>query len=254
VPSKKGNSGGSAKTPQVGEKPARDVYDWLIFGVQVAGVLAVVATIAVSLYLARSSSRDTAKAIATMSNIAGTLENQQAAIINQSEATADLAMETNTVAAATQKQANTSENTASTASKQLTQSRELFATQQKPIIDYDASSASSTGFGFDDSVGMYGWNFAFKNVGVSSAHKLVSKEALSLDGVHFQIRIVSGALVTPPGAGGYDTASYRPTPEERRRGAPLPTLRVKFEYSDDLGRRLTNEVCRQMRFGQPHDC
>jgi hypothetical protein len=83
---------------EIGEKPYRDLHDWLIFGVETAGLIAVVVTIIITLNNNIANDRAMSSALNSMSEIANSTAAERPAIERQANAAADSAAAAKTTA------------------------------------------------------------------------------------------------------------------------------------------------------------
>lgn len=73
----------SPTAPPAPAKPERDWVDYTLFAIQVAGLIAVVVTIVITLRTNASSDKDTARALTTFSSLAKNSEDQKNALVGQ---------------------------------------------------------------------------------------------------------------------------------------------------------------------------
>jgi hypothetical protein len=242
------------------DKTGRDWHDYAVLLIEFFGVVGIVATLALTYCNNKSTSDDMSNALGTMSNIAGTLRDQQTAIIKQSAATENLALETNTVANAASQQADNTrvatgiaKQQADTSNRQLSQNIDLFAAQQRPIIQFNPDDAHSQNPQRQGNV--VAWSYGFTNYGQSPAYNVKFYETLTAYGQsHTNRRRSRGILI--PHAPRNAAASLTLDPAKISPGQrSAPRLRVKFDYSDALGRKYHDDFCLEIQpSGPPGVC
>ena len=205
--------------------------------------------------LAQNSARDTAadtNAALNVSTRAATAAEQQSKATEKQSLATEKALEVSSrVAKAAEQQAKASEIASQTgqqqvslANRQLRQNLELFAAQQRPIVHVDSDSKHSSRPKEID--GEIRWNYGFKNFGAGPAFDVVFYEAISLYNGPFQETRRLGSKMDVPGTSHWSTARYFRPPGDIPAEWPYPTLRVRFEYSDALGKRYTTVSCYQI--------
>jgi hypothetical protein len=208
--------------------------------------------IASSEEIAADNSKDTRNALAASNRAATAAEQQSKATEKQSRATEQALVVSGRVATAAEQQAKASEIASQTgqqqvslANRQLRQNLDLFAAQQRPIVSVDSESKHSSGP--IENEGEIRWNYGFKNFGAGPAFDVVFYEGISLYAGPFQETRRLGSKMDVPGTSHWSTARYfRPPSTDIPAEWPYPTLRVRFEYSDALGKRYTTVSCYQI--------
>lgn len=132
--------------------------------------------------------------------------------------------------------------------QQLTQSRDLFAEEQRPIVQYDPSEPhTKLGVRALEDGGGFEWFYGVQSVGKSSAYKVRTTESLSVYGRAPQTNVRNDPRIFVPGQQRWAQATYRYKPGEGPGdGFPYPKIIVRFDYFDGQGRQWSSDFCRQL--------
>lgn len=117
--------------------------------------------------------------------------------------------------------------------------------QQQPVIDIDsAKEQTDSRIRFDEATGTFYWTFYFKNIGPSTAFNNALTHTVTMYG-RSETFVGNPAAPIVASDGRFATATFRATQQEYISGDPGGKLTVKFTYTDQFGRKLSNRFCRQ---------
>ena len=179
---------------------------------------------------------------------AKTVEKQANAAVDLARAARDQAKAATDQIAIAKDQVAAAKETAGIGRAQLTQNGDLFAAQQRPIVQFDPADPHSKRGIVEVPGGLgYSWFYAFKNIGQGPAYDVETHEAISVFGRRPQTNWRRDPGIFAQGEERWAQATYVFKDDEKRGlGDPAPRISVTFDYRDGQGRRWSSGFCRQL--------